>query len=639
MGLTNFYFGLRIAMNDLLTRIKERPISSFKNYILNIRFPFFKKLKSGASIDLDFPFTALVGPNGSGKSSTLQALYGCPANYNVAHYWFSTAIDPIEESGDEAYRYIYKYKPGGYQSPVEIAQKRVRRKGDPDYWETARPMIKDKMANMPEPFDESLSEIRNQTRWKKIQKEVVYIDFRAELSAFDKFYYFGTYNKSDSIESKQDFLRERSRVLKNHIDQMNTSSPVMSWYSRETTSIDLLKEEEIYWVNKILGKNYISAKIVKHNLFNNSGYSIIFTNSVSSYSEAVAGSGEVSVVNCVVKILRAARDSLILLDEPEVSLHPGAQKALRQLLFSAILKNGCQVIVSTHSEHFVNGLPNNAIKLFQFEAANNTYNIINNCSAEQAFLRLGSEFHGVKRKIYVEDMLAKEIVEAAAIEIDKEILKNVEVIVYPGGADTIVRNLLVHFTVSETPNKDIVFLDGDMKKTVNTAESEKYNNELEEGKLFIKRFRRSISESELDDLDDILFCQTGTRGNSFDLPLNGGNSDNSVQKKEFKLKMLDVYHDKFNFMNVDTPEELIWKIASNSDLFDIDSIKKRFSTGSYKDRFRLFSEYDYGSETDSTQIFETQRRFLAKRNTSHPLWLEFKEILRLMLEAEVILSN
>lgn len=626
-----------MTMSDLLNKIKNRPINSFNNYILNIRFPFFKKLKHGASIDLDFPFTALVGPNGSGKSSTLQALYGCPANHNVAHYWFSTAIDPIEESGDEAYRYIYRYKPQGFRSPVEIAQKRVRRKDDPDYWETARPMIKDGMTAMPEPYDESLSMLRNKTRWRKMQKEVVYIDFRAELSAFDKFFYFGAYTKSESIDSKQDFLRKRSRVLKNHINQIGSSSSIKTWHSRETKKIDLLNEKEIIWVNKILGKNYTSAKIVEHNLFNNSGYSIIFTSSISSYSEAVAGSGEVSVVNCVIKVLRASKDSLILLDEPEVSLHPGAQKALRELLFSVILENGCQVIMSTHSEHFVNGLPNNAIKLFQFEATNNTYNIINNCSAEQAFLRLGSEFNGVKRKIYVEDILAKDLVHEAAMEIDKEILKNIEVIVYPGGANTIIKNLLVHFTASETPNKDMVFLDGDMKKAISEDEVEIHQDKLSEEILTIKRFRRDIPESELANIDDILFSQTGIRGDSFVLPLNGGNSDNSAQKEEFKLKMLDIYHEKFNFMNVDTPEELIWEIASNSGIFDVDSIKQHFATGSYKDKFRFFSEDEYGGETDSTRILEAQRRFLAKRNIMHPLWLGFKEILRIMLEAEEIL--
>ena len=624
-------------MSNLLPKIKERRINSFNNYILNIRFPFFKKLKKGTSIDLNFPFVALVGPNGSGKSSTLQALYGCPATYNVAHYWFSTAIDPIEESGDEAYRYIYQYKPRGCPSPVEIAQKRSRRSDDPDYWETARPMIRDGMDSMPENYDESLSELRNKTRWKKMQKKVVYIDFRAELSAFDKFFYFGTYRKSRSINTKQEFLRKRSSVLKDHIDLIGTSSSSESWHGKKTKNIFLLKKKEIMWVNKILGKNYISAKIVEHDLFNNLGYSIIFTESDSSYSEAVAGSGEVSVVNCVVKVLRAVKDSLILLDEPEVSLHPGAQKSLRELLFSSILENGCQVVMSTHSEHFVDGLPNEAIKLFQFDDATNTYSVINNCSSEQAFLRLGSELHGVKRKIYVEDILAKEIVIEAISEIDREVLNNVEVIVYPGGGNTIIKNLLVHFTASESLSKDMVFLDGDMKKTIFESESEKYQSKLESEEVVIKRFKRDLSENDLNEIDNILHSQTGIRGKSFSLPLNGGSFVNSKQKENFKLDMLDIYHEKFKFMNVDTPEELIWEIAINNNFLNIDCIKESFSTGLYKDRFRLFSESEYGAETNSAQIFEAQKRFLATRNRNHSLWIDFKETVRLMLDAEEIL--
>ncbi|PQJ47921.1 hypothetical protein BTN99_05495 [Vibrio campbellii] len=105
-------------MSQLINSVEGRAINSLPNYILQIRFPYFKKLKKDSTINFDFPFTVLVGPNGSGKSSTLQALYGCPAGYNVAHYWFSTAIDPITESGGEAYRYIYKYKPAKFPHEV-----------------------------------------------------------------------------------------------------------------------------------------------------------------------------------------------------------------------------------------------------------------------------------------------------------------------------------------------------------------------------------------------------------------------------------------------------------------------------------------------------------------------------------------
>jgi predicted ATPase len=623
-------------MESFIERVKNRSLTSFDNYIEQIRFPFFKQLKLGGFIDFEFPFTVLVGPNGSGKSSTLQALYGCPATFNVAHYWFSTAIDPIQESGGEPYRYIYKYKSKKYPKSVEIAQKRVRRQDDPDYWETARPMIKDGMLPMPETYNESLSELRNKTRWKKMQKSVVYIDFRAELSAFDKFFYFGTYNKSSSITSKQDFLRKRSSVLKKHITQFSINNTVKKWNSKSTTKLDILSENELYWINRILDKSYTSAQIIEHNLFNNPGYSIIFKKSVSSYSEAVAGSGEVSVVNCVIKVLRANPNSLVLLDEPEVSLHPGAQKELRELLFQAIIQKGCQVIMSTHSEHFVQGLPNNAIKLFLHEEITDTYDIINNCSAEQAFLRLGSEVHSTKRKIYVEDILAKETLIAAIKEIDQKVLNNVEVIAYPGGADTIINNLLVHFTASESPSNDIVFLDGDMRKCVRLGEVDRFTSELSEGIYELQKNKANISEAEYIDIDLIIRAQTGKTANSFALPLNGGNADNSAQALQFKLNMLDVYHQKFMFMDIETPEELVWKIAVSDDLFNIDAIKIKYTSGSFKDKFRQLSEYEYGQNTNSNQIFELQKRFLARRNLKDPLWEEFKDSVKLLLQAEVI---
>ena len=47
---------------------------------------------------------------------------------------------------------------------------------DPDYWETSKPIKKDGMTA--------------QTRNDPVKKEVVYLDFRAEVSAFDKIFHF-----------------------------------------------------------------------------------------------------------------------------------------------------------------------------------------------------------------------------------------------------------------------------------------------------------------------------------------------------------------------------------------------------------------------------------------------------------------
>ncbi|WP_023604568.1 ATP-binding protein [Aliivibrio logei] len=628
-------------MHIQIDALKKRSIASFNNYIQQIRFPFFKKLKKGSTINFDFPFTVLVGPNGSGKSSTLQALYGCPANHLVSKYWFSTAIDPIKESGDEAYRYIYKYKPRNYSSCVEIAQKRSPRhksdtkKADPEYWETDRPRKKDGMDPMP-PYKPKHNDIRGKTRWKKMEKNVVYIDFRAELSAFDKFFYFGTFQKRATIESPQDFLRTRSKVLNSHIQDFNNTP--LTWNKRTTSSIQVLTDEELKWVNKILGKDYESAKIVTHNLFNNDGYSIIFKCHGDSYSEAVAGSGEVSVVNCVTRVLGAARDSLILLDEPEVSLHPGAQIELRNLLLHAIQINGSQVVMSTHSEHFVHGLPNNAIKLFQYEESLDSYSILNSCSPEQAFIRLGSDLHKTKTKIYVEDYLAKELVITAIQEIDPDIVDNYEVVPYPGGADTIVENLLVHFTASEITNNDLALLDGDMLKSIHPEEKEQHSDSLKEGKVVIKQFSHDIPQALHKDINDIIKEQIGRKGSSFKLPLNGGNADNKAQELKFKLKMLDIYHNKFKFMNVDTPEKFIWEMATSptDNMLNIDAIKIKFASVPYKTRFKEVTNLLHPNKVDSKRILETQIMFLNQRDKTSPSWLCFKERLKAYLNFEDI---
>ena len=57
-------------------------------------------------------------------------------------------------------------------------------------------------------------------------------------------------------------------------------------------------------------------------------------------------------------------NSLIILDEPEVSLHPGAQEELKIFLLEQILIKRLQIIISTHSPKFSEFLPDDAIKLF-----------------------------------------------------------------------------------------------------------------------------------------------------------------------------------------------------------------------------------------------------------------------------------
>src|SRR6202012_1331692 len=153
-------------------------------FIQHVRFPRYKNLASDFRIDFTFPITALVGQNGTNKSSILVALQGAPANRSPGQYWFSTKMDPIEETGDLPNSLIYGYKNADTGSIVEVIKQRIADAEDPDLWETSRPIRRFGM----EPIVQVEGE-RRKTRQDPIRKSVVYLDFRQSLSAFDKVFY------------------------------------------------------------------------------------------------------------------------------------------------------------------------------------------------------------------------------------------------------------------------------------------------------------------------------------------------------------------------------------------------------------------------------------------------------------------
>lgn len=65
------------------------------------------------------------------------------------------------------------------------------------------------------------------------------------------------------------------------------------------------------------------------------------------------GFGISQVLPVLVLIYYAPRQSTILLEQPELHLHPSAQIALADTLIDAVLKNGVQIILESHSEHLL----------------------------------------------------------------------------------------------------------------------------------------------------------------------------------------------------------------------------------------------------------------------------------------------
>lgn len=445
------------SIKALVSELEQfEPGKPLLHYITHARFPNFKGLERNTRIDFSFPLTALVGANGIGKSSILHALHGMPEGESTAKFWFSTALDPILNIVQDPPRYIYGHWHESYNGSVETRKARVfSKKREYEYWEPTKATKRDGMEAIP-----SKAYVRkDKDRWNAVERDVVYMNMKVVIGAFDRTFNFG--KTTDQLSAKHAEMRAGATKLKSVVDRQATSWFVGGGRERvfENRPLDAV---ELRNVSRILGREYNSAQYIRHSLYpdqKGGDVSVIFDRGFK-YSEAFAGSGEVAIVSLVVRILSAPKYALVLLDEPETSLHPGAQRELLRFLLEEIKKKHLQVVVSTHSIEFLEELPHNAIKVFEDNGCGKS-RVLNECSPYVALNRLGRPATN-KKRIYVEDRLAQALVERAAEGLDAGERSVIEIVVAQGGAQGILANQVPTHITAETDC--YVLLDGDQRK-------------------------------------------------------------------------------------------------------------------------------------------------------------------------------
>ena len=74
--------------------------------------------------------------------------------------------------------------------------------------------------------------------------------------------------------------------------------------------------------------------------------------------------GEKTLLSKVLYLyLREIKDSVILIDEPELSLHPAWQNRVLKLYENFAKENNCQIIIATHSPHIIGSAKNEWIRI------------------------------------------------------------------------------------------------------------------------------------------------------------------------------------------------------------------------------------------------------------------------------------
>ena len=526
---------------ELVEKIqREFEINSneYEPFIRHIRFPKYKNIEHNAKLSITFPLTVLVGENGSNKSSVIRAFYGAPVNKSLGDYWFETKIDRIKDEDETKpscfiYGYVYPIE----NKIVEVLKTRVKKDQNQDYWEPSRPILAYDM----EPIEQKdeLSDLereyRSKTRWNAIKKDVIYLDFRHEaLSAYDKFFYCTDLGRASTrIKTKQDYIRRYSANIKEVIDK-NLKSCVLYKKNRVIDN-KILDNKVVRIISEILDKKYDSIRILTHSFYTSEPAKTVILSSEngSKYSEAFAGSGEFSVVCLVDAIINAKNKALILLDEPEVSIHPNAQKKLLIFLLKQILAKKLQIVLATHSPYFTNDLPRGALKLLRTKQ-DGTVCFDNAIQSAEVFYEIGAS----KRQltVVVEDNCAKIVLDACLRNLNKLNLFNVCFSGRHGYEGILKHDAATDFT--QGLNDIVYYLDGDVRKKW-IAE----NEDLPEQEVIDLNLRK-IAES-------VTLSQSNTKSSDVEL---------------LRSRFIQYLRDRVYFLpDSYGPEEIIWKVIPGNE--------------------------------------------------------------------------
>ena len=338
-------------------------------------------------------------------------------------------------------------------------------------------------------------------------------------------------------------------------------------------------------------------------MFKNPGTSIYVKTKLSSrYSEANAGSGEVAVIQLVKKIEESEEYSLILLDEPEVSIHPGAQEKLKEYLIDATKRKKLQVVISSHSPILIRDMPSEAIKLYVTNSQGR-FEVKENVDYREAFYDL-EDYVSDKKIIFCEDFAAKNIVEKVLERMDKT--QYFDVKFNPGGEKTLLtKNLPTIITHDLFKEKVFLILDGDMQTGYVYNEDE-------------------LTVKQENDISYLKKCVNEAYGVEIQAYVDGGQGGKREdQEIEAYKQYLRYYRDSvFYLPDGSIPEKI---------LLDSEYVKKNYSTivnsanvtnENAKEIFAMISEEDYGNSEHINDLIEKISYQWSKEESSNKKHIE-----------------
>ncbi|PAD85753.1 hypothetical protein CHH55_21945 [Niallia circulans] len=141
----------------------------------------------------------------------------------------------------------------------------------------------------------------------------------------------------------------------------NKSHQIEDYLIKEKSYGKTLEIQVNYWLNYIL-----DCEISTEDISGTDQVRVRYKYSKNRYVRPKhIGSGLSYIISLLISVLSSKKDDLVIIENPEIHLHPSAQSKVTEFLTFAA-ENGLKLIIETHSDHIFNGVRksiyNNVIK-------------------------------------------------------------------------------------------------------------------------------------------------------------------------------------------------------------------------------------------------------------------------------------
>lgn len=283
--------------------------------------------------------------------------------------------------------------------------------------------------------------------------------------------------KSVTIHTS-DYSSEQEVIFSDQIKYIdsNQSIELLKLWSEQTNLDEYLEElesqtyeqKELEEISELVGKSYtkcISIETQEDTTYKQVYFQVSLDD--QDYSSPYMGLGEHFLMYLYYIIQNAAKDSCIIIEEPETYISVKSQYKLMDFIAKTINKKGISFIITTHSPHILESIHDENILIISSMLNKMKISNAKDVSIDvKQYLGIGTNHKFAT--IFVEDKVARLFIETVIKDELPHLNKQVEIVSVNGESDITAR--LKFDDSAHISHKFIGIYDGDMRNTINTNE-------------------------------------------------------------------------------------------------------------------------------------------------------------------------